>query len=78
MGERCSREGDATVFGDVHERGQDPELRYGRQQTLPKLVPSSWFVVPPEEPCPVTHVSPHDLEMRANPYDMDDAERGGY
>jgi hypothetical protein len=40
----CWAEGDATVFGDVHECSKDPELRYTRR-ALPPLVPSWAFVV---------------------------------
>ena len=59
----CPNDGDPVVFGPNH-RCDEPE------KTLPPLVPSWRFVVPESDP--------HDLEMRANPYDMDDAERGGY
>jgi len=62
----CYREGDATVFGESHECTVTPRP----PADLPRFVPSSWFVVPRQDP--------HDLEMRANPFDMDDDERGGH
>lgn len=37
---------DPIVFGRCRTCGGDPPA----QSTLPKLVPSSWFVVPAEEP----------------------------
>jgi hypothetical protein len=43
----CWAEGDATVFGEVHECSKDPELR-NTKHVLPPLIPSWVFVVPPE------------------------------
>lgn len=69
----CWAEGDATVFGEVHECSKDPELRYTKR-ALPPLVPSWAFVVPPEPPCPVVHV-----ELGERPWETvlsDDTEPG--
>jgi len=80
MSERCgcSREGDATVFGSVHECSKDPDLRYGQHRTLPKLVPSSWFVVPPTS----EGVAADNLQQRLDEprylETLDESERTGH
>ena len=53
---------DPIVFGVCRSCSGDPPA----QSTLPKLVPSSWFVVPAEEPA-----------LR-DPHDLDDDERRGF
>ena len=62
----CGDAGDETVFGAC--RRCNPTA--ATQTTLPRLVPSWRFVAPESDP--------HDLEMRANPYDFDDDERRGF
>lgn len=54
---------DPTVFGECPcKRGEPPKVA-----EFPRLVPSSWFVVPPEDPCPVVHVAPPDPRYDENP-----------
>jgi len=54
-----------NLFEAAVERMQEAEKLLSRL-----ILPSEAFVVPQEDP--------HDLEMRANPYDMDDDERSGH
>jgi hypothetical protein len=63
MTDRCfhpDHTADPVVFGDC-------PCRRPPQRTLPPLVPSSWFVVPQEEPCPVTRVEIPDPRYDENP-----------
>jgi hypothetical protein len=85
----CYREGDATVFGDPHECGKEPDAPKPTkaQTSFGPFIPSWRFVVPEtsegvaadnlQQELDRLEADP-DLETRANPYDMDDAERGGY
>lgn len=54
----------------VHAANIQSELDRVEGLATPRLVPSWMFVVPESDP--------HDLEMRANPYDFDDDERRGF
>jgi hypothetical protein len=46
----CPDEADETVFGPMHRCSVDPKP----PTDLPRFVPSSWFVVPPEQPWETT------------------------
>lgn len=49
MSTRCScpDQGDAVVFGECRKCMPNPEPPRSPLTDLPRLVPSSWFVVPP-------------------------------
>ena len=59
----CPNDGDETVFGPNHRCEVDPKP----PADLPRFVPSSWFVVPQEDPCPVTRVEIPDPRYDENP-----------
>jgi hypothetical protein len=42
----CAAEGDAIVFGEIHECSKNPDLRNPKSRGISPLVPSWAFVVP--------------------------------
>lgn len=62
----CAAQADEIVFGLSHQCEPHPAPVIPERSLVP-----SWRLVVPES-------DPHDLEMRANPYDMDDDERRGH
>lgn len=53
----CENSGDDVVFGPNHRCSVDPKP----PADLPRFIPSSWFVVPPERPYEET-LGPEELE----------------